>query len=37
MNKHIKTIISMALALILILGVAGCGQGNGASKEFSPK
>ncbi len=35
MNRRIKTIISMTLAAMLILGVAGCGQN--ASKEFSPK
>ncbi len=35
MNKRNKTIVSMALVVMLVLGVAGCGQK--ASKEYSPK
>ena len=37
MNKRIKTIISMALAVLLVVSVAGCAGGKVASKEFSPK
>ncbi len=35
MNKRMKTIVSMVLVAMLVLGTAGCGQKG--SKEFSPK
>ncbi len=37
MRKHAKKIVSIALAAMLVLGVAGCGLGGKGSREFSPK
>lgn len=37
MSKRIMKILSTALVVMLVLGVAGCGQGGTASKEYSPK
>lgn len=37
MNKQVKTFLSMALVVMLVMGIAGCGQSAKVSKEFSPK
>ncbi len=37
MNKNIKTIFSMTMVGMLVMGTFGCGQSAKVSKEFSPK
>ncbi|SFC07928.1 ABC transporter substrate-binding protein [Butyrivibrio sp. YAB3001] len=37
MSERVKKIVSTALVVMLVLGVAGCGQGSNGSKEFAPK
>ena len=37
MIKKVKTITSMAVMVMLVMGTFGCGQGAKDSKEFSPK
>ncbi|WP_029231802.1 ABC transporter substrate-binding protein [Butyrivibrio sp. VCB2006] len=37
MKNRIKTIVSMALVAMLVMGVMGCGQDKSVVKEFSPK
>ena len=37
MGKYFKKTVSIALTVILVLGVAGCGPDRKGSKEFSPK